>query len=289
MRWPPKTRSPLDKHLTSSAVSVPGVLLTQIAAIRALARQGMDLVATPPVALAGHSQGGAGGRGAQGRWRSRRGAAGVGPADRAAGTLVARAGAGSRCSAIVHRWCRSPTADPERIQRLLEDFAQDVRTVPAAGAVHPQRPALGRHHRYPRAALALRTVLPSDLGEGGSRPQKQGPWRRRLCAGIRAGTGGGGPFHTPRLGDGIDIVGSWAEKVGLDIALARELAESILGPQGRLGRRDHPRPRGRCARWILDLGPGDILTRLTAPVIRGLGIGNRARLRPAAVSATSSP
>ncbi len=26
-------------------------------------------------------------------------------------------------------------------------------------------------------------------------------------------------------------------------------------------------------RWILDLGPGDILTRLTAPVIRGLGIG----------------
>lgn len=27
------------------------------------------------------------------------------------------------------------------------------------------------------------------------------------------------------------------------------------------------------ARWILDLGPGDILTRLTAPVIRGLGIG----------------
>ena len=27
------------------------------------------------------------------------------------------------------------------------------------------------------------------------------------------------------------------------------------------------------ARWILDLGPGDILTRLTAPVIRGLGVG----------------
>src|SRR5690349_16088479 len=27
------------------------------------------------------------------------------------------------------------------------------------------------------------------------------------------------------------------------------------------------------ARWILDLGPGDIMTRLTAPVIRGLGVG----------------
>jgi fatty acid synthase, bacteria type len=48
---------PSAKHLTSAAVSVPGVLLTQIAAIRALARQGLDLVETPPVAVAGHSQG----------------------------------------------------------------------------------------------------------------------------------------------------------------------------------------------------------------------------------------
>ncbi|MGZ4529973.1 MAG: hypothetical protein ACXVYA_10150, partial [Mycobacterium sp.] len=48
---------PSDKHLTSAAVSIPGVLLTQIAAVRALARQGMDLKATPPVAVAGHSQG----------------------------------------------------------------------------------------------------------------------------------------------------------------------------------------------------------------------------------------
>lgn len=48
---------PSDKHLTSAAVSVPGVLLTQIAVGRALARQGMDLIATPPVGIVGHSQG----------------------------------------------------------------------------------------------------------------------------------------------------------------------------------------------------------------------------------------
>lgn len=42
---------PSDKHLTSAAVSVPGVLLTQIAATRALARQGMDLVATRTTAI----------------------------------------------------------------------------------------------------------------------------------------------------------------------------------------------------------------------------------------------
>ena len=48
---------PSAKQLTSAAVSVPGVLLSQIAAVRALARQGMDLYETPPVAVAGHSQG----------------------------------------------------------------------------------------------------------------------------------------------------------------------------------------------------------------------------------------
>ena len=38
---------PSAKHLTSAAVSVPGVLLTQMAAERALSRQGMDLAETP--------------------------------------------------------------------------------------------------------------------------------------------------------------------------------------------------------------------------------------------------
>lgn len=36
---------------------MPGVFLTQIAAVRALARQGLDFSTAPPVALAGHSQG----------------------------------------------------------------------------------------------------------------------------------------------------------------------------------------------------------------------------------------
>ena len=39
---------PSAKHLTSAAVSVPGVLLTQIAAVRALSRQGMDLAGNAP-------------------------------------------------------------------------------------------------------------------------------------------------------------------------------------------------------------------------------------------------
>ena len=38
-------------QLMSAACSLPGVLLTQVAAMRALTRQGMDFAATPPVAV----------------------------------------------------------------------------------------------------------------------------------------------------------------------------------------------------------------------------------------------
>ena len=59
--------------------------------------------------------------------------------------------------------------------------------------------------------------------------------------------------------------------MGLDSGLARRMAHDIL-----VGQVDWVDAVGELeeagARWILDLGPGDILTRLTAPVIRGLGV-----------------
>ncbi len=119
---------PTAKKLTSAAVSVPGVLLTQIAAVRALTRQGLDLTATPPVAWQGTPRA---------CWPSRRSRQ---PAPRtsellalaqligAAGTLVAR----RRGMSVLGD--RPPmvsvtNADPERIAELLDEFAQDVRTV----------------------------------------------------------------------------------------------------------------------------------------------------------------
>ena len=119
---------PSAKQLTSAAVSVPGVLLTQIAAIRALARQGLDLTATPPVAVAGHSQGvlavealkAAGAKDVQ--------LLALAQLIGAAGTLVARR---RGISVLGDRppMVSVTNAEPERIYELLEEFAQDVRTV----------------------------------------------------------------------------------------------------------------------------------------------------------------
>ena len=261
---------PSDKHLTSSAVSVPGVLLTQIAAIRALARQGMDLIATPPVALAGHSQGVLAVEALKAGGTRDVELLALAQLIGAAGTLVARR---RGISVLGDRppMVSVTNADPERIQRLLDDFAQDVRTVlPPVLSIRNGRRSLvitGTPEQLSRFELYCRQISEKEEADRKNKI-RGGDVFAPLFDPVQVEVG----FHTPRLADGIDIVGGWAEKVGLDVALARELAESIL--VRKVDWVDEiTRVHEAGARWILDLGPGDILTRLTAPVIRGLGVG----------------
>ncbi len=261
---------PSDKHLTSAAVSLPGVLLTQIAAIRALARQGMDLIETPPVALAGHSQGllavealkAGGSRDVQ--------LLALAQPIGAAGTLVARR---RGISVLGDRppMVSVTNADPQRIGQLLDEFAQDVRTVlpPVLSIRNGRRSVVitGTPEQLSRFELYCNQISEKEEAERKNK-LRGGDVFAPVFDPVRVEVG----FHTPRLSDGVDIVGRWAEQVGLDVALARDLAEAIL--VRKVDWVDEiTRVNEAGARWILDLGPGDILTRLTAPVIRGLGIG----------------
>ena len=261
---------PSAKHLTSAAVSLPGVLLTQIAAIRTLARQGMDLIATPPVAVVGHSQGilavealkAAGARDIE--------LLAMAQLIGAAGTLVAR----RRGISVLGD--RSPmvsvsNADPERIYRLLQDFSQDVRTVlPPVLSIRNGRRAVvitGTPEQLSRFELYCKQISEKEEADRKNK-LRGGDIFAPVFDAVQVEVG----FHTPRLTDSIDIVGEWAEKVGIDVELARAMAEGILvQPVDWVDEVIGVHEDG--ARWILDLGPGDILTRLTAPVIRGLGVG----------------
>ncbi|BBZ51749.1 type I polyketide synthase [Mycobacterium heidelbergense] len=264
---------PADKHLTSAAVSMPGVLLTQIAAGRTLARQGMDWSATPPVAVAGHSQGVL----AVEAFKALQDGA-----DRdvellalaqligAAGTLVARR---RGISVLGDRppMVSVTNADPERIRRLLDEFAQDVRTVlpPVLSIRNGRRSVVitGTPEQLSRFELYCRQISEAEEADRKGKV-RGGDVFAPVFDPVQVEVG----FHTPRLADGIDIVAGWAEKVGLDVALARKLTEAIL-VEGVDWVDEITRVHAAGARWILDLGPGDILTRLTAPVIRGLGVG----------------
>ena len=261
---------PASKHLTSAAVSVPGVLLTQIAAIRALARQGMDLVANPPVAVAGHSQGVLAVEALKASGTKDVELLAMAQLIGAAGTLVAR----RRGIAILGD--RPPmvsvtNAEPERIYELLDEFAQDVRTVlpPVLSIRNGRRSVVitGTPEQLSRFELYCEQIAESEAAERKNKV-RGGAVFSPVFEPVQVEVG----FHTPRLADGVDIVGRWAEAIGLDVELAREMAEAILVRQVDWVE-EVTSLHGAGARWILDLGPGDILTRLTAPVVRGLGVG----------------
>lgn len=261
---------PATHQLTSSAVSLPGVLLTQIAAIRALSRQGLDFAAAPPVALAGHSQGVLAVAALKAGGTQDVQLLALAQLIGAAGTLVARR------RGIVALGDRPPmvsvtNVDPERIAALLDDFARDVRTVepPVLSIRNGRRSVVitGTPEQLSRFELYCGQIADTEAAERKNK-LRGGAVFAPMFDPVDVEVG----FHTPRLADGVDIVARWAQAAGLDTALAREMAEDILVRQ--VDWVDSVLELDRAgARWILDLGPGDILTRLTAPVIRGLGVG----------------
>ena len=261
---------PTAGQLTSAAVSLPGVLLTQIAAIRALDRQGLDFADAPPVAVAGHSQGVLAVEAFTAGGAQDVALLALGQLIGAAGTLVARR------RGITMLGDRSPmvsvtNADPERIATLLEEFAADVRTVlPPVLSIRNGRRAVvitGTPEQLSRFELYCEQIAEREAAERKNK-QRGGAAFAPVFDPVAVEVG----FHSPRLADGVDIVGRWAEAVGLDVVLARKMTDAILVRQiDWVEAVTEISAAG--ARWILDLGPGDILTRLTAPVIRGLGVG----------------
>ena len=261
---------PSAKQLTSAAVSVPGVLLSQIAAVRALARQGMDLTATPPVAVAGHAQGVLAVESLKAAGAKDVELLAMAQLIGAAGTLVARR------RGIAVRGDRPPmvsvtNADPERIRELLDEFAQDVRTVlpPVLSIRNGRRSSVitGTPEQLARFELYCEQIAEAEAAERKNK-LRGGAVFSPVFEPVQVEVG----FHTPRLSEGVEIIDRWAAKIGINADLARDMAESILvRPVDWVDEVARLHEAG--ARWIVDLGPGDILTGLTAPVIRGLGVG----------------
>ncbi|CAN5795051.1 type I polyketide synthase [soil metagenome] len=261
---------PTAKQLTSAAVSVPGVLLTQIAAFRALARQGLDVAAVPPVAVAGHSQGVLAVEALKAGGSQDVQLLALAQLIGAAGTLVARR---RGISVLGDRppMVSVTNADPERIYALLDEFAQDVRTVlpPVLSIRNGRRSVVitGTPEQLSRFELYCEQIAEKEEAERKNK-LRGGAVFRPVFEPVQVEVG----FHSPRLSDGVELVAQWAEKIGLDVEQARSMTESILVKQvDWVDETSALNDAG--AKWILDLGPGDILTRLTAPVIRGLGIG----------------
>ncbi|GAA1462665.1 type I polyketide synthase [Williamsia maris] len=268
---------PTALTLQSAAQSVPGILLTQLAAIAALRKQGLDTSELAPTAIVGHSQGvlaidavtddaenSTGGDGALLALAHLIGAAGAVVGRRAG--LVPTAD-GTPMLSITN-------VDPARIDDLVAEFRSSLRgpdldNAPVVGIRNGRRSVvLSGSPRHLRAfeqfcdtVAATETAARKDKVMGGA---PFAPVFDPLAVGIA--------FHHEGLSKARDLVGEWAGRCGLDVSWAIARADAVLvAPVDWVAALDGVAEKG--AAWLLDLGPGDVATRLSVPVLRGRGVG----------------
>ena len=191
---------PTTKQLTTAAISGPGILLAQMAAIRALTRQGLDLDGTPPVAMAGHSQGIMACESLRAKGARDAELLALLQLIGAAGSLI------SRRRGMVGRGDKSPmvsvtNVDPDRIAELLEEFSQDVRTVlpPVLSIRNGRRSVVitGTPEQLGRFELYCSKITEKEEAERKNK-LRGGAVFRPVFHGVQVEVG----FHTPRLADG---------------------------------------------------------------------------------------
>ncbi len=261
---------PPTGQLTTAAISAPGILLAQIAAIRALVRQGLDLYGAPPIATAGHSQGKFACRALHAKGARDAEILAIHQLGGAAGSLM------SRRRGMVGRGDKTPmvsvtNVDPDRMAELLEDFSTDVRTVlpPVLSIRNGRRSVVitGTPEQLGRFELYCSKITEREEAERKNKIRGGAVFSPDFH-GIQVEVG----FHTPRLAPAVDLIDSWAARTGLDPELTHEFAESVfVRPVDWVAEVERLHDSG--AKWIIDLGPSDTATRLTAPIVRGLGVG----------------
>ncbi|MFI8694217.1 fatty acid synthase subunit beta domain-containing protein [Dietzia maris] len=261
---------PDDASLSAAAVSLPAVLLTQMGALRALAAEGFDVNDTTPAAVVGHSQGILAVESVETFGSIDDRLLAVAELIGAAATLVGRR------VGLFRRGEASPMVgvsgiDGEDLRTLVDELF--------AGVDATIRPTVSIRNAQRRHVVVGR---PDDLEE-----------LRRHCADLEAEsrrrreaklTGGEifAPvfdpldvevgFHHPAMAPAVDVVSRWAERCGLDADRAAHLARQVFAePVDWVEEMAETLHAG--AQWILDMGPGEALTRLNRSVIRGQGVG----------------
>ncbi|MBC7295888.1 MAG: DUF1729 domain-containing protein [Dietzia sp.] len=261
---------PDEASLSSAAVSLPAVLLTQVGAVRALAAEGFDVNDTAPAAVVGHSQGILAVESVETFGSIDDRLLAMAELIGAAATLIGRR------TGLFRRGEASPMVgvsgiDGARLRALVDEVFS---------AVDPAlRPTVSIRNAQRRHVVVGR---PDDLED-----------LRRHCADLEAEsrrrreaklTGGEvfAPvfdplevevgFHHPAMAPAVDIVSDWAARCGLDADRAAALARQVFAePVDWVEVMAETLHSG--AEWILDMGPGEALTRLNRSVVRGQGVG----------------
>ncbi|GGK65020.1 polyketide synthase [Nocardia camponoti] len=261
--------APAPEVLRSAPVSMPGVLLTQLAAIRALRLQGLDPAEYAPVAVVGHSQG-------------LFGAAAIKDGNRDAELLAVAQLAGAAAGLVARRRGlmpvgeRSPmvavsNVDPDELRAIVADVAEGVD--PAIAAVVSIRN--GRRRVVLSGAPAqidrVRTRC-AQIHDEQTREREAKQRGGAVFAPVFEDIAVDVAFHHPALAETVDMVAGWARQCGIDADFAAALVKEVLvDPIDWVATVESVVDKG--AEWILDLGPGDLLSRVTSGTLKGTGVG----------------
>ncbi|WP_330182870.1 fatty acid synthase subunit beta domain-containing protein [Nocardia sp. NBC_01503] len=262
--------APSAQVLRSAAVSMPGVFLTQIAALRALRLQGLDIVTNAPAAVIGHSQGRIAATAAQAHGQRDAELLAIAQLIGAAAGLVARRkslmpiGERSPMVAVSH-------VDPEQLQAVVDEVSVGVDADKAAVLSIRN----GRRRAVLSGPVAQLDRVRQRAAEIHEEQSKERDAKKRggsVFAPVFEDIPVEVAFHHPALQDTVEMVRGWAAQCGLDAELAAALAQEVLvDPIDWVTIVDTTVAQG--AQWILDLGPGDLLSRLTAGSLKGTGVG----------------
>lgn len=246
-----------EKWLYDAGISVPAILLTQIAMVDDLREQGID----SPSSMAGHSQGTLGVAYASGKLS-------------AVDSLLLASMIGAAVQRHGHRQGYIPNGEGPTMLAVNGLSHDDVLAVTVSD---------------PNVHVALRNGVDSWVLAGRPRDvsrvhrvieQRQEAAHREIKEKKRGGSilrssmkplpiSAG--FHVPGNAAAVEDVVQWAEMCGLDVEIAREIAQVVL-----VDPVDWPAEVERMAGsadWILDLGPSRGVSSLTESLVEGLGIG----------------
>ncbi len=262
--------APSAQVLRSAAVSMPGVFLTQAAALRALRLQGLDTAAHAPTAVIGHSQGRIAATAAE--VHGQRDAELLAIAQ----LIGASAGLVARRRGLMPVGEKSPmvavsNVDPEQLREVVEAVMTGV--APEKAAVVSIRN--GRRRAVLSGPVAQLDRVRQRCAEINAEQAAERDAKQRggaVFAPVFEDIPVEVAFHHPALAETVELVKGWAQQCGLDAELAASLTQEVLvDPIDWVAIVDRTVSEG--AQWILDLGPGDLLSRLTSGSLKGTGVG----------------